>query len=177
MAIIILLIIFLIFALLLLFIIGSAFLGFALTRVPFVPTPEADIRQMVAHLQLSDDDVFYELGSGNGRVVFLVEAMSGATVVGYESTLWTHWWARLKKSWSGAQAKLVFGNFFRHSWSDATIIYCYLYPPLMSAVGAKVLAECRPGTRVVSRDFPITNLNVTGRIDTRPGHSLFIYEI
>jgi len=174
---VVVLVFFLLLSLFLLFIVGSAFLGFVFTRVPFVPTPKGDVEQMVRHLGLSQDDVFYELGSGNGRVVFGVEALSGARAVGYESTLWTHLWASLRKRWRRAKARLVYGNFFKHNWSEATVIYCYLYPPLMSSVGAKVLAECRPGTRVVSRDFPITNLREVGILRTRPHHSLYIYEV
>ncbi len=177
MAITILLLIFLLLTLLMLFVIYSAFWGFAVTRVPFVPTPTGDIRQLVARLGLSERDVIYELGSGNGRVVFELETLTGALLVGYEAVLWTHLWALLKKWRRRARAKFVYGNFFRHNWSEATVIYCYLYPPLMPAVGAKVLAECRPGTRVVSRDFPITALAETERIDTSPGHSLYIYRI
>ena len=64
------------FALLLLFVIISAFLGFLLTRVPFVPTRASEIEFIVKELGITSRDVFYDLGSGDGKVVFLIEKLS-----------------------------------------------------------------------------------------------------
>lgn len=167
----------LIFNALLLFVIFSAFWGFLTTRVPFVPTRSEYVRSLVVNMAISPSDVVYELGSGNGRVAFLIEELTGAKVIGYEATLWTHLWARAKKRAKRSQSLFVRGNFFRHDWSPATVVYCYLYPPLMRRIGEKALAECRPGTRIVSLDFPIPNLRQTAEFKPRPGHTMYIYEI
>lgn len=174
---IIFLIFFLILSIFLFFIITSAFLGFLVTRVPFVPTSRLDIKPMVERLGIGAGDYVFELGSGNGKVVFLIEKYSKAKVRGFETTLWTHLWAKLLKVLKRSNAELVYANFFKKSWKDATIIYMYLYPPLMSHIAQKALAECKPGTRIVSRDFYNEHLTQIDRFKTPSGHEMFVYQI
>lgn len=168
---------FLIFSLVLLFIIASAFLGFATTRVPFVPTSKTDIKPLAKYLNLSKGDVIYELGSGNGKVVFLFEKYSEASIVGFESTLWTHLWAVIKKKYLKSKAKFVYGNFWKKPWTEATVIYCYLYPPLMAHVAQKAKEDCKPGTRIITRDFYITEWKPVKTIVAPSKHEFYIYEI
>jgi SAM-dependent methyltransferase len=183
MAIILFFCLFLLFSLLLLFWIVSSFLGFVITRVPFVPTAARDIHTIAERVPLSEDDVIYDLGSGNGKVVFMLERLTGARTVGFETTLWTHWYALAKQLFYNvgnkrrSRARFVLGNFFKHDWSGASVVYCYLYPPLMRQVGDKVLAECKPGTRVIVRDFPIPNLPQVGHFHTYGRHEIFIYQV
>ena len=91
---------FLIFIVIILFVMTSSLLGFLITRVPYVPTSENDIRFVAEKLNITSADVFYDLGSGNGQVVFLVNALTGAKCVGYELTWWTYWWSKIRlKIW------------------------------------------------------------------------------
>lgn len=158
-------------------VIFTEMLVFIRTRVPFVPSPRHDIVRMVKELPISKDDYVYDLGSGNGKVVFAIEELSGARVKGFQLNGWTHWYAVLKKSFRRSNAELVGSNFFKHDWKDATVIYAYLYPFLMRDIGEKALADCRPGTKVIARDFSIPNLTLTSHWDTGGGHELFIYTI
>lgn len=163
------------FSVLLLFVITSAFLGFLLTRVPFVPTYASDVEFFVKKLGISTKDTFYDLGSGDGKVVFLVEKLSGAKAKGFELTWWTHWLARAKKIFKKSRAQFVNRNFFKQDWSEATVIYGYLYPPLMGRVKEKFLTECKPGSIAVIRDFPFPGLEPTEKIYRPKNHELYIY--
>jgi hypothetical protein len=156
------------------FILLSALWGYALTRVPFLPTAVKDLPVMINAVGLSSSDTIYDLGSGNGAVVFALEKLTGARTVGVERTLWTHLWARLRKWWHGSQATLVKGNFFDANLADATVVYCYLFPPVMARVGEKVRTDCKNGTKVVSRDFFIPNL-IEQQVVRVGGHKYFIY--
>ncbi len=167
----------LLFSLLIIFIMGSSLLGLARTHVPFVPTAVSDIIQVGQRLPIEQNDVFVDLGSGDGRVIFEIEKLTGAKVRGYELTLWTHLLTRLKKSLRGSHAELIWGDFFKANLTDATVVYCYLYPPLMRAVGEKILAECKKGTHVVSRDFPIPNLEKLDYWKSSGKHEIFVYKI
>lgn len=172
------LIIFLLFTWLLLFVIFSAFLGFVLTRVPFVPTYRSDIEFIVKKLGISSSDMFYDLGSGDGKVVLLVNELSGASGVGFELTWWTHLLAKLKSKIKGQMSKVKFRNqnFFKHSWQDADYIYGYLYPPLMRRVEEKFLADCKPGSVAIIRDFPFPNLKPTEVFYRPKDHEIYIYK-
>ncbi len=171
------LIFFLVFAFFLLFIITSAFLGFLITRVPFVPTYTADIKFIVEKLKISSKDTFYDLGSGNGKVVFLVEKLSGAKTKGFEQTLWTHWWAQLQKILTRSNAEFSNRNFFKADWSGVNIIYCYLYPPLMGRIEEKFQKEMKPGSIAIVRDFPFPTLSYSQKYYLPKDHEIYIYKL
>ncbi len=152
------LLLFLVLALVMLVVITSAFIGFVLTRVPFVPTTKKDITLIVKKLPITSKDIFYDLGSGDGKVPFLVEKLSGASVTGFELTWWTHILAKIKKPFKHSRANFINRNFFKQDWSNATIIYGYLYPPLMARVEEKFLTECKQGAVLVVRDFSLPSL-------------------
>lgn len=166
----------LLFALFMLFVIASAFVGFVITRVPFVPTYAGDVKFIVDKLKISSKDIFYDLGSGNGKVVFLVEKLSGAKVKGFEQTLWTHWWAKLQKLMTGSRAEFSSHNFFKENWSGANIIYCYLYPPLMQRIEDKFKAEMKPGSIAIVRDFPFPNMPHAEKYYLPKQHEIYVYK-
>ena len=151
----------LLWAILVTIVITSAFIGFLLTRVPFVPTSGEDIELMVKKLPIRKQDIFFDLGSGDGKVIFIVEKLSGARVKGFELTWWTHVLAKIKRLLTGSQAELSNKNFFHQDWSEATIIYAYLYPPLMKRVEEKFKAECKPGSIAVVRDFAFPTMEAS----------------
>ena len=170
-------VIFILISLGLLIMIVTAFVSFFLTHVPFVPTAAVDIKSLARRGLVKPQDKVFDLGSGNGKVLFAFERFIGSTGRGFELLAWTHWYARAKKIVYGSKTEFVLGNFFNYDISEATIIYCYLYPPLMRHVGEKILADCKPGTKVIVRDFPIPNLHQTDHFATVGKHEMFIYEV
>lgn len=177
MTVLLLLIFLLIFTFVFTFIMGSSVVGFIQTRVPYVRTRAADILEIVKKTPITETDVFFDLGSGDGKVIFTVEKNSGAKVKGFELTLWTHLLSRINKMVRRSSAQLVMANFFKRDFSEATVIYCYLYPALMPVVSRKVLAECKPGTKVIARDFPASDLNQIDRWKSSTGHTIYVYQV
>lgn len=167
---------FLLLVLVLVFVITSEFVAFLRTRVPFVPTHAGDIEFIVKKLGISSADTFYDLGSGNGKVVFLVEKLSGAKVKGFELGWWTILFAKLKAKVTGSKAKFAAKNFFKANWSDANYVYGYLYPPLMRRVEEKFLADCKPGSIAIIRDFPFPNLAHSEKYFLPKEHEIYIYK-
>ncbi len=178
---------FLLFALLLLFVIISAFFGFLITKVPFVPTTKHDIQFIVEKLKITSKNIFYDLGSGNGKVCFLVNKLSGAQCVGYELTWWTHLWAVIKSKFihlrqgfggqENQKTKLQFKHqdFFKANWSEADFIYAYLFPFLMAKIEEKFLAECKSGAVAIVRDFPFPHLKYSEKYFLPKNHEIYIY--
>ncbi len=189
MLLIIFLIVFLIFVLIILFVITSELIAFLRTRVPFVPTTAGDIEFIVKKLGISSKDTFYDLGSGNGKVVFLVNKLCGASCVGFELSWWTVLFAKIKRwflqsfSPSGGDVALATErvqffnrNFFKQDWSEANYVYGYLYPPLMERVKEKFLAECKPGSMAIIRDFPLPNLKPLEVYNMPHKHEIYVYK-
>ncbi len=163
------------FVFFLFFVMLSGLIGIVLTRVPFVPTNASDIKFIVEKLNISSRDIFYDLGSGDGKVVFLVEKLSGAKCVGFELTWWTYALSVLRSKLKNQNAKFKNQNFFKHNWAEADYIYAYLFPPLMGRVEKKFLADCKNGSIAIVRDFPFPNLKPIKQYGTAKGHSIFIY--
>jgi hypothetical protein len=172
---IITLLFFLCLVIVLLFVILSEFIAFVRTRVPFVPTHAGDIRFIVKKLRIAPSEVFYDLGSGNGKVVFLVEKLSGARAVGFELSWWTVLYAKIKAKIKGSRVKFLNKNFFKQDWSAANYIYGYLYPPLMRRVRDKFLSDCKPGTIAIIRDFPLPDIKPEEIYYLPKDHEIYIY--
>lgn len=173
----IVLIVILLFVLAELFIITSEFVAYLRTRVPFVPTHAKDIEVIVKELKISSKDVFYDLGSGNGKVIFLVEKLSGAKVLGFELSWWTVLYAKIKALIIHSRAKFKNNNFFKQDWSGANIVYCYLYPPLMARVEKKFKEEMKPGSMAIVRDFPFPTMMHTEKYFLPKDHEIYIYRV
>jgi hypothetical protein len=164
-----------VFSLLLLVMMLTELLNFVQTRVPFVPTSRADLVHLAERVGITQEDYVYDLGSGNGKVVFAVEQLTGASTKGFQRSGWTQWYAQLKKYFTRSKTQLVTGDFFNYPWSEATVIYAYLYPFLMRSVGEKILTDCSPGTKVVIRDFPLPNIALAESWETPSGHTMYLY--
>src|SRR5579872_1228902 len=110
----------------LVFLFASAIWAHMVTKVPFVPSSSEDAAKVFGELNLSKKDIFYELGSGDGRICFTAERLIGCKVVGFELG-WAFWAiAQLRKYFSRSAVIFHRSNFFNYSWSEATVIYCYL---------------------------------------------------
>ena len=164
------------FTLAVLFLITSEVIAFLRTRVPFRPTSVRDVRFFVKELGIKPTDVFYDLGSGNGKVVFLVESLSGARVKGFELGWWTLMYSKIKSKLKNSKAQFVYRDFFKENWSEANYIYGYLFPGLMAKVEQKFLADCKPGSIAIIRDFPFPKLKATQKYYLPKKHEIYVYK-
>lgn len=167
--------IYLVLVLLLFAIITSAFIGFVFTRVPYIRSNTRETMALLGRITMDEGATFFDLGSGDGRVVFLAEELHKVQGVGFEMTIWTHYHALLKKRWRNSKAMFYRKNFFLEPWFEADVIYAFLYPPLMGKVEKKFLNECRPGAILICRDFPLPNLEPVEVVDFKPPHNAYIY--
>lgn len=138
------------------FVLGSA-LASNIYGAPYVPISRKLIGELLAFSSLSASDIFYDLGSGDGRVLIAV-AMSGVgEAIGYEVAPWPY----LKSKFSvwrlglSGKIKVARRSFFKSRLDRATFVYIYLFPELVDKLGVKIETECRSGTRILCPDFPI----------------------
>ena len=119
------------------------------------PQPLADAMLRLAHV--TKDDVVYDLGSGDGRIVVLAAQKYGAQGVGIEID---HALVEISREVAreGAIADrvaFVEGDLFTADISKATVVMLWLSATVNQRLEAKLRRELRPGTRIVSRQFPI----------------------
>jgi len=120
----------------------------------FVPTEEDDVVRMLKLVGLHDGDVVFDLGSGDGRIV-LEAARQNSNVRGrgieIDEKLVLESRKVAESKGLGERVQFLHQNAFDADLKEATVIAMWLWPELMRMLRPKILAEARPGTRVVTR--------------------------
>jgi tRNA G37 N-methylase Trm5 len=123
--------------------------------VHYVPTPEEVVEEMLRVANVGKDDVVYDLGCGDGRIVITAAKKYGARGVGIDIDP-----ERIKESNENARkagvadhVKFLQQDLFTTDFSEATVVTLYLLPALNLKLRPKLLSELKPGTRIVSHAF------------------------
>jgi len=128
----------------------------AFTSGPFVPSARKRHRTMLKLAELSDDDIAYDLGCGDGRLVFSASKFA-KKAVGYDLSIPLVLYGKMI-SFFYPKSSIRFGNIWKQSYDDANVIFCYLLPGAMKQFHKEVWPKLRPGTRVISNAFEIHEL-------------------
>lgn len=125
-----------------------------LTGAPFVPSTNPTSTAMIALADIKPGSVVYDLGSGNGKLLFLA-AQRGATATGYEINPFLVVLTALRVFFSRYRNKITvyWKNFWHGPLVNADVVFVYLLPWRMEQLEAKLLTELKPGARVVSNSF------------------------
>jgi len=130
-------------------------------KSPFFPIARAVLADIYKALDVKEGSVVYDLGSGDGRVLFYgAHLVPGASYKGIEKNsfalvLFTiNKWLHRKEE--KTHVTIIKEDFFKHNLSDATHIFVYLSPKLLDDLLAKFENELKPGTRLVSASYQFT---------------------
>jgi SAM-dependent methyltransferase len=123
----------------------------------FTPTMEAVADAMLKLAKITAADIVYDLGSGDGRILVLAAQKYGARGVGIELDPRLVGISRQVAREGEVEKRVAFieGDLFTADISEATIVTLYLSPGVNRGLESKLKRELRPGTRVVSHQFPI----------------------
>ena len=124
-------------------------------EVPYVQTPHHVVDAMLRLAAVGKDDVVYDLGSGDGRVVIAAARDFGARGVGIEIdprlvAESIRWAARARVA---ERVRFAQGDLFQTDLSPATVVTLYLTREVNARLRPKLLRELRPGARIVSHRF------------------------
>jgi len=125
---------------------------------PYVQTPTAIVDRMLTLAKVGPGDYVVDLGSGDGRLVTTAVSKykaRGGMGVEIDGKLVKEANANAAKTGVGDRVKFVEGDLFKANVGDATVVTLYLLPSMMGDVEAKLAKELKPGTRVVSHDYPL----------------------
>jgi precorrin-6B methylase 2 len=149
--------------------------------VIFVPTPQDVVDKMLELAQVTKDDVVYDLGCGDGRIVVTAAKKYGCKAIGYDIDP-----QRIKESKENVEKNGV-GNLVRIEQEDiftldlskASVITLYLLPRLNVKLIPQ-LEKLKPGSRIVSHDFrmkgvaPEQTVTLTSEED-QSEHKIFLW--
>ncbi|HZF19638.1 MAG TPA: class I SAM-dependent methyltransferase [Burkholderiales bacterium] len=124
---------------------------------PYVPTPWVIVDAMLNLADIRADDVVYDLGSGDGRLVITAAKRYKARGVGVELQPELVALANegAKKEGVADRVKFIQGDLFETDIREATVVTLYLLPRFVTRLVPRFLAELKPGTRIVSHDYPL----------------------
>jgi len=139
--------------------------------VIYVPTPEDVVEAMLTVAKVTENDVVYDLGCGDGRIVVTAAKKHGARGVGIDIDPQRIKEARENVRQAGVADKVTIleADLFTADIGRATVVTLYLLPSLNKKLLPKLMAELKPGTRIVSHAFdmgdwaPEQELEVNGR--------------
>lgn len=146
----------------------------------FVASDQVNVERMLKLVDLRDDDVVIDLGSGDGRIVLTAARMNGRLTgwgVDVDEKL-------VKQSNQAAQeqglanrVRFFHRNAFDADLSKVTVIAMWLWPELKRMLRDKILAEARPGTRITTSIWDLGDTWKADKIDTANGISVFMWVV
>ena len=117
----------------------------------YSPSSKAVVRKMLKIAKVNSNDVVYDLGSGDGRIILEAAKSYNARAVGVEADPLRVIWSKiLVKARGQNRIQIIWGNFFHQNISDATVVTLFLWQKTNEKLKGKLLQELRPGSRVVS---------------------------
>lgn len=124
--------------------------------VPFVPTPQVVVDEMLRVAKVGQSDFVMDLGSGDGRIAITAAGKFGALALGVE--LDEHLLIQSEESARQAgvedRVKFLRQDLFKTDLSRASVITMYLLPSVNRRLRPRLL-DLKPGTRIVAHDFDL----------------------
>jgi len=141
--------------------------------VPYVPTTQSVVTRMLEVADVSEDDVVYDLGSGDGRIPITAAEQFGARGFGVEIDSNLVEKSRANAREAGVEDRVRFrqGDMFNTDLSDATVVALYLWPEMNVQLRPKLLRELDPGDRIVSHDFRMGDWEPDRVVDAGRGNT------
>ena len=123
---------------------------------PYVPTPSTVVEAMLKHAGVGPKDFVIDLGSGDGRIVLTAVTLfkaAGGVGVDIDQELVDLANASAKKQGVADRTRFLRQDVREADLGRASVLTLYLLPGMMTTLRTKLLAELKPGSRIVSHDF------------------------
>ncbi len=146
--------------------------------VIYVPTPHEVVAKMLEMAEVTKDDLVYDLGCGDGRIVVAAAKKCGCKAVGFDIDPKRIAEAKenVKKNNCGRLVTIEQKDIFELDLSKANVITLYLLPSLNVKLIPQ-LEKLKPGSRIVSHDFDMRGVEPDQKIEVAPkdGRSHTVY--
>ena len=128
----------------------------ATAAIPYVPTRHDTVRDLLWLADVHTNDVVYDLGSGDGRIVIAAVRDFGARrAVGIEaaSRLVEESCEQAVRAGVADRVQFILGDLFTNALSAASVVVLFLGHEANLELRAQLVRSLKPGTRVVSHQF------------------------
>ena len=124
---------------------------------PFVPSPPEVVARMLALAKVGPDDLVYDIGCGDGRVVIAAAKTCGARGVGVDidAKLIEDCRANARREGVESMTRFVCADATKSHIAPATVLALYLLPESLETLKPLFEKELRPGARIVSHNYRV----------------------
>jgi ribosomal protein L11 methylase PrmA len=137
--------------------------------IAYIPCNQEIVEAILKLAQINSQDILYDLGSGDGRILITAAKQYGSHGVGIDIDPQRIEQAKQKALIHGVDKQLEFyqQDLFSSNITDATVIFIYLLPHLNLRLRPQLWKQLKPGTKIISRDFdmgdwqPLQQLTLT----------------
>lgn len=126
-----------------------------LSKLPYVPTPQIVVDEMLKLANVTAKDFVVDLGSGDGRMILTAARNFKASGLGVDidPKLVELSNKQAKADGLADRAKFIQQDMFKADISRATVVTLYVMPDFMEKLRPKLLSELKPGARIVAHDY------------------------
>jgi predicted RNA methylase len=152
---------------------------------PYVPSPPQVVQRMLNLAELKAGEVFFDLGSGDGRTVIIAAKEFGARAVGVElrEDLVKKALSTIYEESLQDRITIVNGDMFNVDLASADVVFLYLTTSANEKIRPKLDSELKRGVRVVSHDYEIVGwkpVKVVNFCENQslgfPSHTIYLYK-
>ena len=153
--------------------------------VPYVPTTDEAVQAMLKLAVVTKNDVLYDLGCGDGRIVIAAAKLYGTRGVGIDINPVRIAEAKENARKAGVENLVRFeeNDLFQSDIHEATVVSLFLLTSVNLKLRPKLLQDLKPGTRIVSNTFtmgdwvPEKEFTVDGPEDAFLSRTLYLWKI
>jgi len=126
-----------------------------LEKLPYVPTPQIVVDEMLKMAGVTAKDYVVDLGSGDGRMIITAAQKYNANGLGVDidPKLVELANRNARNEAVGDRAKFIEQDMFKADLSKASVVTLYVLPDFMEKLRPKLLRELKPGARIVAHDY------------------------
>jgi hypothetical protein len=126
-----------------------------LSTLPYVPTPQVVVDEMIKLANVDANDFVVDLGSGDGRIIITAAKQYRATGFGVDidAKLVALSNKNAREEGVAERAQFFERDMFKTDISKANVLMLYVLPDFMAKLRTKILTELQPGARVVAHDY------------------------
>jgi len=152
--------------------------GIVYPDVIYVPTPQEVVDEMLKLAKVGKGDVLYDLGSGDGRIPVTAAKRFGIRAYGIDIDPQRIAEANDNAKRNGVTHLVEFRqeDLFKARFSEASVVTLYLLPDLNVKLRPRLLAELKPGTRIVSHQFDMGTWKPDRKVELN-GRTIYLWTI
>ncbi len=143
---------------------------------PYIPSTRGNVDEILRLAGVTPNDVVYDLGSGDGRIVIAAARDYGARGVGidFDPALVRVSTDNARRAGVAERTTFQASDIFAVNLAEATVVTMYLLSGLVAKLEPKLLAELKPGTRIVAHDYGFATWQPDRKVQISKSYMLYV---